>query len=161
VVPTRTAALDFKPVHVHGCVEKAASAFDTAKGTLSGASSSIAQSALTIANYSCLAHDILAILVLWMATAIRGIDANGDRSLAVIANAIVTAILESSRCCRAVFTHPPSGFRALIPSTSSFQASRGRVMGGKATTQAREGPTLGTTFNVGENAEIEISIYRD
>jgi hypothetical protein len=94
VVPTRTAGLDFMPVHIHGFVEKAASAFDPAKGTLSDAPTTLSQSALTIAKYLYLAHDIISILVLWMATAIRDIDANDDRSLAVITNAIVIAILE-------------------------------------------------------------------
>jgi hypothetical protein len=58
VVLTRTAALDFMPVRIHGFVEKAASAFDPAKGTLSGAPTTLSQSALTIAKYLCLAHDI-------------------------------------------------------------------------------------------------------
>jgi hypothetical protein len=82
------------PVHMHGFVEKANTAFDTSRNTLSGVSSSISQSALVIANYLCLAHSVLAVLALWMATVIRDIDANDDRSLAVITNSLTLAILE-------------------------------------------------------------------
>jgi hypothetical protein len=76
VLPIWAAALDFLPVHVHGFVDKVNAAFDASRSTLTGVSSSITHSALVIANYLCLAHDVLAVLVLWLATAIRDIDAS-------------------------------------------------------------------------------------
>jgi hypothetical protein len=81
VLPTRAAALDFMPVHVHGFVEKANAAFDASRSTLTGVSSSLSQSALVIANYLCLSHDILAVLVLWLATVIRTADISVMRTL--------------------------------------------------------------------------------
>jgi hypothetical protein len=111
VLPTRAAALDFMPVHVRGFVEKANAAFDASRSTLTGVSSSLSQSSLVIANYLCLSHDILAVLVLWLATTIRDADVSDDRPIDIIINTLVVEILEkfnmlSSGVHFAAFWHP-------------------------------------------------------
>jgi hypothetical protein len=96
VLPTRSAALDFIPVHVHGFGEKANAAFDATRSTLTGVSSSLAQSAVITANYLCLAHDILAVLSIWLMAAARNYagDHDDDRLIENIAYALSISILE-------------------------------------------------------------------
>jgi hypothetical protein len=94
VLPTRAAVLRFMPVHVHGFVEKANAAFDASRSTLTGVSSSLSQSALVIANYLCLSHDILAVLVLWLATVIRTADVSDDLPIDVVINVLIVNVLE-------------------------------------------------------------------
>jgi hypothetical protein len=111
VLPTRASALDFMPVHVHGFVEKANAAFDASRTTLTGVSSSLSQSALVIANYLCLAHDILAVLILWLAAAFINADVSDDRPIDVVINTIIFNVLEkfdiiSSGVHSSAFWHP-------------------------------------------------------
>jgi hypothetical protein len=79
--------------------------------TLTGVSSSLSQSALVIANYLCLAHDILAVLILWLATAFKNADAGDDRPIDVVINTVVFNVLEkfdiiSSGVHPSAFWHP-------------------------------------------------------